>query len=164
MKKVFAMVILCAMLAGCGEVPVMETVADGLPPVEQAEVRGIILELPEEAASVVWESEEGKYYQCNGYDLLLQTFPAGDLAATVRNVSGYDKSQLTLIASHPQNLKRYDFVWTTMSQEGQMVGRSAIVDDGNYHYALTVLSPADRVLQLEEAWENLFQSFSLESY
>ena len=164
MRKFGLLMFVCLLLAGCGEQPVMETVADELLPVEEAAVRQIRLELPEEAVADVWESGEGEYYRCDGYDLLLQTLPAGDLGATVKSVSGYDMTRLTLITTHPQDLKRYDFVWSAMAQEGELVARSAILDDGNYHYVLTVLAPASDVHRLEEDWEGLFQSFSLESY
>ena len=51
-----------------------------------------------------------------------------------------------------------------MAQEGEMVGRAAILDDGNYHYALSALAPAETAQQLEEIWEAIFQSFAIAPY
>lgn len=161
MKKVLLTMVMCAALAGCAKAPVMETIADELVPAEPAAARQVTLELPPEAASPVWETEEGICYRWEDCDILLQTLPAGNLDATVRQISGYSPEQLTVVKSAPSDARRYDLVWSSMGQEGEMVGRAAVLDDGNYHYVLTVLSPAESVQNREEIWETLFQSFAL---
>ena len=164
MKRLFAVLLMGILLAGCGETPVMETVADELLVPVAADPARILVELPPEAAAAALELENQEFYQCQGYELMLQTLPSGDLDATVRQVSGFPEEKLTILKTDPDLWKRYDLVWSAMAQEGELVGRAAILDDGNYHYVLTVLAPADTVVQLEETWGEIFQSFSLEPY
>ena len=41
-----------------------------------------------------------------------------------------------------------------------LLGRGAILDDGNYHYCMSLLRPAEKVSQV--LWNPVFASFSLE--
>ena len=43
------------------------------------------------------------------------------------------------------------------------MGRAAVLDDGRYHYVLTVQADAARSGELTETWNQLFSGFSLES-
>ena len=101
-------------------------------------------------------------YDCDGYILLLQTFSSGDLTATVQNLSGFSPEQLTVIKTASDTTKRYDWVWTAAGEEGEVLGRASILDDGNYHYCLCTIAPADQSTVLSEEWSNLFGSFRLE--
>lgn len=164
MKRVFVMLLMGWLLAGCAEAPVMETVADEYLLSVAADPAQIQLELPPEAAAAASESDQGEYYQCQGYDLIVQTLNAGDLNATVRQVSGFSQDRLTILKTNPGQWKRYELVWSTMAQEGELVGRATIVDDGNYHYVLTALAPAETAQQYQQTWEEIFQSFSIAPY
>ena len=46
-------------------------------------------------------------------------------------------------------------------EEGEQVGRACILDDGSYHYVLSVLAQADRAAELEGVIADLFRSYSL---
>jgi hypothetical protein len=54
---------------------------------------------------------------------------------------------------------RYDFVWTCAGEEGQRLGRAAILDDGNYHYCMSALWDAGEASEV--SWEQVFGSFTL---
>lgn len=164
MKRLFAMLLMGSMLAGCADTAVMETVADEFLIPAAADPARILVDLPPEAAASALELDTQEFYQCDGYDLLLQTLDAGDLNATLRQVSGFPEEKLTILRTSPGRWKRYDLVWSAMAQEGEMVGRAAILDDGNYHYALSALAPAETAQQLEEIWEAIFQSFAIAPY
>jgi len=41
------------------------------------------------------------------------------------------------------------------------VGRAAILDDGSYHYVLSVLAEADRAGEFEQVFRALFESYAL---
>ena len=58
-------------------------------------------------------------------------------------------------------MKRYDFVWASAGENGDMLGRAVILDDGNYHYCLSVQRPADPEKTSQVVWSQVFQSFSL---
>lgn len=149
------------LLTGCAEEP-LETVSDVyLQPIE-ALAQQALLELPPEAAQPVMESDSGeKLYQCNGYELRLQTLPSGNFTGTLRTVTGFSEEDLTVMQTVDGENTRYDCVWCTASEEGQLVGRTAIVDDGNYYYCLSAMANADEVGQLQETWQQLFASFTL---
>lgn len=161
MKKLVGFLLSSILLAGCAAEDVFETVADEFVQSAAAPAAEIILSLPEDAAAPVSQSEAGTLYQCGGYELLVQTAAAGDLDATLRAVTGYGREELTVMETRSGTIKRYDLVWACMGENGQQVGRACILDDGNYHYALSVLADDNRVREFESAWEDLFSSYSL---
>jgi hypothetical protein len=159
-KKWWLLLMICAMLSGCGAEETFETVADEF--LEVAAVpRQVMVVLPPEAAAPASESDAGTIYICDGYEIMLQTLTGGDLDATLRTVSGYGWEELTVVESRQGDYKRYDLVWACAGEEGERIGRGAVLDDGNYHYVLCVLSDADRVQEYEEVWSALFSSYSL---
>lgn len=151
----------CLLLSGCGAQETMETVADEWAEEAMAPAREILVELPEEAAAPAAENANGRIYLCSDYEIEIHTMDGGDLDATIRNLCGYDREELTVIASSPQGLKRYDFVWTAAGEGGDKIGRAVILDDGQYHYTMTVLRSADSVEQSQIVWRSVFESFAL---
>lgn len=160
MKKWWLLLMICAMLSGCGAEETFETVADEILEVAAVQ-RQVMVVLPPEAAAPASESDAGTIYICDGYEIMLQTLTGGDLDATLRTVSGYGREELTVVESRQGDYKRYDLVWACAGEEGERIGRGAVLDDGNYHYVLCVLSDADRVQEYEEVWSALFSSYSL---
>lgn len=161
MKKCMSLLLLALLLTGCAGAETMETVADQPVILEEAPRRQVLVTLPEEAAVPVSESESGKLYLCDGYEIQLQTLAAGNLDATLRTVTGYGQQELSLIRTGINGIKRYDLVWSCLGESGDRVGRAAIYDDGNYHYVLSVLTDADRVRDWEEVFSELFAGYSL---
>lgn len=161
MKKCVFFLLISVFLAGCGAEDVFETVADEFVQSAAAPMGEIWLLLPEEAAAPASQSENGTLYQCDGYDILLQTMDSGDLDATFRSVTGYGREDLTVIETHSGNMKRYDLVWSCLGEAGEQVGRACLLDDGNYHYVLSVLGDAARMGEFEEVWETLFSTYSV---
>ena len=160
MKKWWLLLMICAVLSGCGAEETFETVADEILEVAAVQ-RQFLVELPPEAAAPASESDAGTIYICDGYEIMLQTLTGGDLDATLRTVSGYGREELTVVESRQGDYKRYDLVWACAGEEGERIGRGAVLDDGNYHYVLCVLSDVDRVQEYEEVWSALFSSYSL---
>ena len=160
MKKWWLLLMICAVLSGCGAEETFETVADEILEVAAVQ-RQVMVVLPPEAAAPASESDAGTIYICDGYEIMLQTLTGGDLDATLRTVSGYGREELTVVESRQGDYKRYDLVWACAGEEGERIGRGAVLDDGSYHYVLCVLSDADRVQEYEEVWSALFSSYSL---
>lgn len=161
MKKCILFLLCSFLLAGCGAQETFETIADEWAQSTAAPVRQMLLELPEEAALPVSESEHGRLYQCDGYEIALETMASGDLEATVYAVTGHSRENLTVMETKLNEIRRYDLVWSCLGEQGEQVGRACVLDDGNYHYVLSVLAQADRAAELDGAISELFRSYSL---
>ena len=85
----------------------------------------------------------------------------GDMDETIRLLSGYERSELTVMYTSFADIDRYALVWACMGETGEQIGKAVILDDGNYHYALTVLADADRTAEYIQTWDQLFASFTL---
>lgn len=124
----------------------------------------VSLELPREAALAVFEKDSSeKLYFCDGYEIAVQTLTGGDLEKTLRTVTGFTKDRLTLMETEQGALRRYDCVWSAAGETEQRVGRTAILDDGAYHYAVTVMADESKAAPLSECWNALFRSLTLET-
>lgn len=161
MKKCLGFLVVFLLLSGCAAEETFETIADDLVQSVAAPMAQVILELPEDAVLPASENEEGQLYICDGYEILVQTMAAGNLDATLRSVTGYGREDLTLMQTNAGGIKRYDLVWSCLGENGDRVGRASILDDGSYHYVLSVLTDADRSQEYAEAFSKLFESYSL---
>ena len=95
MKKMWIAALLAVMLAGCGQVETAETVADVWEEPVMAAPSQIHLELPGEALECAMESDTGRLYLGDGYDVMVQTLSGGDLEATIRTLTGFSKEEIT---------------------------------------------------------------------
>ena len=160
--KTFLIFGLCALLlTGCGAKPTMETVGDSLVEPAAAVKREVVVDLPGEAAIPTMENENSRYYVCEDYEISMETFPSGDLNHTIETLSGFAPEDLTVVETEYSGVKRYDFVWAAQGEAGEQVGRAAVLDDGNYHYTLTVLQNADQTEKTQIVWRTVFESFQL---
>lgn len=155
MKLVCIFILLSALLAGCTE-PALETVNDVYvtqPPAEQLTIR---LELPEDAAEAVMEGREGaKLYLCDGYELRLQTISSADLDEVLRTLTGYGEDRLTVMKTREGSFDRYECVWCSVGEEGELVGRTAILSDGSYYYCVSALARSEDAYDLQDTWQQL---------
>ena len=161
MRKYVFFMLISLLLAGCAAEETFETVADEWVQSVAAPARDVNLTLPEDAAAPVSAGEKGVLYQCAGYEIMVETLSSGDLEATLREVTGYSRENLTVLETRTGDVKRYDMVWTCLGEQGQQLCRGCILDDGNYHYVLTVLAEAERAGEYEEIWNELFSGYSL---
>ena len=161
MKCWLCMLLLAAMLSGCGAEETLETVSDEwLVPV-MAQPKNIHVALPGETALPVMESDNGRIYVCEDYEVVIQNYPSGDLNATIEELSGYTMDRLTVITTQQDGLDRYDFVWASAAEHGDQLGRGVILDDGNYHYTMAVTRPADPEEISQVSWNQVFGSFTV---
>lgn len=149
------------LLAGCATARTMETVADEWAVPVMAQPRQIEVKLPGEASVGTMESDAGRLYMGDGYEIAVQTMAAGDLDATVRSISGFSRDDLTLMQTQAGDCKRYEFVWAAAGEQGQRTGHAVILDDGDYHYCLSVLRDAEGAEESQIIWSEVFHSFSL---
>lgn len=162
MKKCWIVLVAMGLLmAGCGAEETFETVADEQVSPVLAQQRQIYVELPGEAASPAVESDSGRLYLCGDYEISIQTLEGGDTEATVRALSGYGQDALTMLETRREGMLCWEFVWASAGETGDLVGRAMVIDDGSYHYCLTVLADADTARQNQAVWDQMFASFRL---
>lgn len=163
MKKGWILITLAAglLLWGCTAEPTLETVADEWVQSVMAQPRQIQVDLPEGALAPVLDSDSEQVYLSDDYEIIVETLSAGDVNATVEHLSGYSRDNLTLMQTQQGDVDRYEFVWASTGEDGERLGRAVILDDGNYHYCMSVLRDADTTKTSQIVWSQVFDSFFL---
>ena len=159
--KILVLLMLVLALTGCGQVQVYETVTDELALPVAAQPREIRFDLAQEPILPAMESDGGQIYLCGDFDVMVQTMEAGDLNDTVYRISGFLPEELTLIQTASGDVDKYEFVWTSATEEGHRIGRATILDDGSYHYAMSATVDAELIEEYQEIWNGIFESFEL---
>ena len=161
LKKLAAMVLLSLVLTGCAAEPVFESVTDVY--VDTAPDPGIVrVMVPEKAAVLTAAGEtESQLYFCDGYTLTVQTLAGGDLDRSIRNLTGYGRDRLTVLETMREGIRCYTCAWTSAGESGDQVGRLVLLDDGCYHYAVTVMATAEQAGMLTEEWEAILNRVNL---
>lgn len=161
MKKVWMIAAAALLLCGCArQMETAETVADVPETPVLAAPREIRLELPGEALECAMESDTGRLYLGDSYDVEVQTMAGGDLDATIRKLTGFSKDEITVMQTRSEYPKRWEFAWAAAGEKGGRIGRGVIIDDGTYHYCLSALQDAD-VTDCQIVWSEVFNSFEL---
>ena len=161
LKKYVWVVVSVLLLCGCAAQETFETISDEAVLPVMVQPRDITVELPGEAALPVIENDAGRIYLCEDYEIVLQTLESGDLEKTMQTVSGYSKEDLTVMETFSGDTSRYEFVWVSAGETGEQIGRGVVLDDGNYHYCLSVLQNAQKVNDSQINWNHVFRSFQL---
>lgn len=162
MKKCWIIVIALLLLTGCGAQETFETVSDVYIQPVSASIQQLIVDVPQDASVEVLQNEDaGKIYLCDGYTITVQTMEAGDLEKTLQTVTGFSKEELTLMRTAQEDAKRYECVWTAAGEGEAQVGRACVLDDGDYHYAVTVMAGESLAGKLTDTWQTLFDSVRL---
>lgn len=164
MKKCVLLLLMVLLLTGCGAEDTFETVSDELVVPVMAMPGHITVQLPGETAMPVIENDNGRVYVCNDYEIVIQTLAGGDLEQTMHAVSGHSRDNLTVMETLENGIGRYEFVWAAAGETGEQLGRGIVLDDGNYHYCMSVMRPADSSEKSQINWDQVFSSFSLASY
>lgn len=162
MKKCCLILWMMVLLTGCGAEETFETVADELVLPVMAQPKSISVQLPGETALPVIENDNGRVYVCNDYEIVLQTLEAGDLHRTMQTLSGMDPEDLTVMETFSDGVSRYEFVWAAAGETGDQTGRAVILNDGDFHYCMSVLWDADSGEKSHVNWNQVFSSFTLD--
>lgn len=162
MKRCCILLILVLLMSGCQTEMPSETVSDELLIAVDGPMAELVLALPEEAAEQTMMGEDtDRLYFCDGYTLCVQTLKGGDLSASVRSLCGYDLEAVDLIKTPSDGVKRYDWVWTSASEDGDQLGRAVLLDDGVYHYCVSTMADTNGVGDLVAQWNSIFSSVNL---
>ena len=160
MRKLLCVVFAALLLCGCGARETFETLADVYVPEEEI-AQKVGVSLPGEAVLETLYTDGGRLYLCDGYTVAVQTLPGGDLQRTVKEISGYEKDKIHLVETKQDTLTRYHMVWTCAGEGGDSVARAVIVDDGSYHYAVTVMAAAQNAGTLTDTMQEILNSVTL---
>lgn len=162
MKRICCLLVTAVLLCGCSAQQAVETVTDELLLSAMAPEKELSVKLPADASKAVLAAEDGaELYFCDDYVLSLQTAPSGDLDRTVRTLCGYGADKLTVIQTKTVGAKRYDWTWTSAGEGSVQVGRAAVLDDGDYHYCVTVMADETAAGSLDGQWDTIFASLGL---
>ena len=163
MKYFLSVLMMALLLSGCKAEETLETIADEWAVPVMAQPKEISVSLPGEAAIPAVEGSSGRIYVCEDYEIVIQTYPSGDLNATIQELSGYSRDDLTIVETVQYGIDRYDFVWASAGEGGDQLGRAVILDDGEYHYTMAVTRSSDTTETSQITWSQVFQSFTLGS-
>ena len=160
MRKTCVLLLFAFLLSGCGTQETFETISDEIISPVMAQPREVSVRLPDNAVTPVLETDSQQIYMSDDYEIVVEKRSSGDLNATVQAISGYGKDQLTLLETQKGDVTRYDFVWVSTGERGDRLGRAVILDDGDYHYCLSVLRDA-QTEKSQIVWSDVFASFAL---
>ena len=159
--KFLVLLMTVLLIAGCAPAQVYETVTDEPVLSASAQPGMISFDLAQEPILPAMETDGGQLYLCGDFDVMVQTLDGGDLSDTVFRISGFLPEELTLIRTESADVDKYEFVWTSATDEGQLIGRATVLDDGNYHYAMSATVNAELIEEYQEIWNGIFESFEL---
>ncbi len=160
MKKL--LLILCAMLflTGCAA-QTFETVDDLNDVQAMANPATLLLDLPEEAAAPAMQGSSGTLYFCGDYDIMVEVMPSGNLSSTLQILTGFEREELNLMQTVRCGVDCYEGVWSAAGEAGDHVGRVLVLDDGSYHYCVSVMAMAEDAGQCADDWNQLLESVAL---
>ena len=161
MKKICLLMIVVLLLGGCSAEPTFETLGDDHAQSAMQEERGVLLTIPEEAAAQQIRGDAGVIYLCDGFEVTAQVMAAGDLNQTFQNVTGFESNSLTVMATAAMDYTRYECVWTAAGEGGDTVGRAVILDDGRFHYCITLTAAAAAAPEQQQMWQQIVDSYRL---
>ena len=160
MKRLAILLLLIGVLAGCSAAD-YEKMEDVYIDQELPQPADLLVSLPPDAVQMTGQ-DENNLWLCDGYTVSRQTYPAGDLDATLLAVTGQSREKLNVLSLSTGNLKRYECAHVSAGEGGDQVARTVILDDGNYHYAITVQADAEKAGQLRQTWQQMLQSVTLD--
>lgn len=162
MKKWLLFLMAILLLTGCGKPEDYETMSDQHLPASEPMASQVQLTLPEDAAVLTLAEEKGSaLYLCQDYTIAVQTLPAGDLDATLREVTGYGREHLQVYTWTQGTLRRHECVWVSAAETGDQVGKTVILDDGVFHYTVCMLTAAENGEALHQVWQQIVKSVTL---
>lgn len=161
MRKYTLFLLVLFLLTGCAREETLETISDEYVQSVAAQPKRISVELPDDVVAPVMESTSEQVYLCNDYEIVIETKNGGDLNDTVQTICGYDKDDVTIMTTQEGEADRHEFVWASAGEEGERIGRAVILDDGDYHYCMSILRDADTTEGSQIVWNNVFSSFHL---
>ena len=164
MKKGICLALIMVMLTGCAAEPVYETIGNAWENAEPVGAPGqITLSFPEGTQMEAMDAEDGaKCYRYGDYEIRTETFSSGDISATLAAITGMDAGQLTVVRRELNSMDCYETAWSAMGEEGMVIGRTMVADDGAYHYCVSILLPEDQSNRAEAVFSQIIDSVQIQ--
>lgn len=160
MKKLLLVVFAMLLLTGCAA-QTFETVDDLNDAQVMASPATLLLDLPEEAAAPAMQGSSGTLYFCGDYDIMVEVMPSGNLSSTLQTLTGFGREELDLVQTIRCGVDCYEGAWSAAGEAGDHVGRVLVLDDGSYHYCVSVMALAENAGQCAEDWNAILKSVAL---
>lgn len=165
-KRVWLTGICVALLLSACSTPVQwETVDDesvaASSPAEEPYV--ITFGVPEDVEpEPMQEGNCSLYVQEDGdYEILSDVIVAPNLDEALRAVSGFGEEELEPLRTERFGLPEYRFAWASSSDEGEYLSEAALVEDGNYYYALIFSVREEAGNAYDDCAQSVFSSFGI---
>lgn len=160
MKKLLVILIAMVLLSGCAA-QTFEKVEDLNDVQAVATPATLLLDLPEEAAAPAMQGASGTLYFCGDYDIMVEVMPSGNLSNTLQTLTGFDREELELMQTDRCGVDCYEGVWSAAGEAGDHVGRVLILDDGSFHYCVSIMAMAEDAGDCLEDWNEILESVAL---
>lgn len=160
MKKILIVLVIAVTLTGCA-VQTFETVDDQQEVQAMATPATLLVDLPDEAAAPAMQGTSGTLYFCGDYDISVEVMPSGNLDSTLKNLTGFGQKDLHIIETDRCGVDCYESVWSAAGEAGDHIGRVLILDDGSFHYCVSVMALAEDAGSCAEDWNEILESVAL---
>lgn len=160
MKKMLVIFLGMLLLSGCA-VQTFETVDDQNDVQAMATPATLLLDLPEEAAAPAMQGSSGTLYFCGDYDIMVEVMPSGNLSSTLQTLTGFQREELELMQTNRCGVDCYEGVWSAAGEAGDHVGRVLVMDDGSFHYCVSIMAMAQDAGDCAEDWNAILESVAL---
>ena len=160
MKKMLVIFLGMLLLSGCA-VQTFETVDDQNDVQAMATPATLLLDLPEEAAAPAMQGSSGTLYFCGDYDIMVEVMPSGNLSSTLQTLTGFQREELELMQTNRCGVDCYEGVWSAAGEAGDHVGRVLVLDDGSFHYCVSIMAMAQDAGDCTEDWNAILESVAL---
>ena len=161
MKKMFVILLSMLCLTGCNASETMETISDDLAISAGAVAADITLVLDDEEAAMFCGADGSKLYVCDEYSVMVQTSAGGDIAGSIQAATGFSKDKLTVMQTRKHDVTSYEYAWSTTGEAEDQICRGVLLDDGAYHYAVTIMADYTQASSLQDTWQSILDSVML---
>lgn len=161
MKKALVMVVMGLLLTGCTVQKDLETVRDDGLVYQNADSFQLHISLPEDASLASMATENASICYCDDYSVVMQKLPGGDVERTITELTGMSPDRLTVIKLESDGKQVYRFSWSAMGEEALENCSCMLLDDGQYHHAVTMMADYRKSSDLHNEWQSIFDSVKL---
>ena len=155
------MIVFALMLAGCSARPVYETIGNACQGFADTEPMNIQMWLPQEAILEASESNGESRYICGNWEIWTVICPGGDLNQTLETMSGMDPQYMTVMSRKMGEYTCHETVWSTTGESGTMICHGAVLEDGNHHYCIGLVSSEAESAEAKAVFDQILESVSL---
>ena len=159
MKRLVVLSLCAFFFCGCSAVQTMETVADDIQ--VMASPATVEITYFNEDVSAITADGGDRLYFCDGYTVAVQILNSVNLENSIRMMTGYSSDDLTVMKTSRDGLPAYEYVWTAAGESQEQMCRGILLDDGMFHYAITVMADYSQAGELQQTWQELLNSVSI---